>query len=103
MRTDLPAEGYEISTGVPADSGARQVLLAEHADEGRSATLDGRALEPFTTADGRQGFTLGGDAGLLEVRYDAPGRRLWLVGAGLVLLVVALLALPTRRRRAVVR
>ncbi|ROS78569.1 glycosyltransferase [Cellulomonas sp. PhB143] len=100
---DLAAQDAEVHAQLLASDAPRRVVLAEHADPGWSATLDGRALRP-ATVDGRQAFEVGTGAGTLAVRYDGDGLRTpWIVGGGLVLLVVALLALPTRRRRGTVR
>ncbi|GII99305.1 GT2 family glycosyltransferase [Sediminihabitans luteus] len=94
----LPAADRAVDADVPAGADGRGVLLAETADPRWVATLDGRELTPVTT-DGRQGFALGPDGGRLEIAYAWPWRLPWIVGGGLVLLVLVLLALPVGRRR----
>jgi GT2 family glycosyltransferase len=92
-----------IDTHLTARSSASQLVLAVHAGSGWRATLDGHRLH--ATSDGwQQRFTVpAGASGHLVVSYSEVHRVVWLVVAGLVLLVVVLLALPVRRRRTVVR
>ncbi|MCF4120132.1 glycosyltransferase [Antribacter sp. KLBMP9083] len=94
----LPARGAAVDTQVDDGDAGRLLVLAESADGGWRATLDGRALET-ATADGLQAFALGPDGGRLVVGYQAPHRVPWLVLAGFTLAVFALLALPVGRRR----
>lgn len=94
----LPARGAMVDADVDDGEAGRLLVLAESADGGWRATLDGRALESVT-ADGLQAFELGPDGGRLVVGYQAPHRVPWLVLAGFTLAVFALLALPVGRRR----
>ncbi|MFS0706307.1 hypothetical protein AB6N23_17515, partial [Cellulomonas sp. 179-A 9B4 NHS] len=96
----VPSARRAVDVDVPAGDADRVLVLAERADAGWSARLDGRRLEPVE-AGWRQAFAVGTDGGRLEVRYDAPGRTPWLVALGLTTLVTVLLALPLRRRRGV--
>lgn len=81
-----------------AAGGERTLVLAERADAGWVATLDGAVLEPVTL-DWRQAWILPpGSSGELMIEYTAPGRTPWAVGQLVVLGLAALLALPTRRR-----
>jgi hypothetical protein len=83
---------------VPAGPEGRLVVLAERADPGWSAWLDGRRLTA-TTADWAQAFTLPAQGGRLSVRYESP----WAVWAGISQAVVigltVLLAVPMPARR----
>lgn len=83
---------------VPAGGQARRLVLAEVADARWWATVDGRPLQPSILPDGRQGFELGADGGVL--RYGLAGGSPvwpWLQLGGVVLLLV--LAAPRTRRR----
>ncbi|MNW67730.1 hypothetical protein D3C74_463630 [compost metagenome] len=73
-------------------------MLAETADPGWSATLDGRNL-PRAEVDGRQAFLLGPEGGFLSIEHDPAHRLPWLVAAGVTLLIFVLLAVPVGRRR----
>jgi GT2 family glycosyltransferase len=97
----LPSAGIGVRVDVTAGGADRAVVLAESADPGWHATLDGRRLEPVALDDaaGLQAFTLGPDAGHLVVRYEAPHRTPWLVLTTFTLVIFALLALPVGRRR----
>lgn len=100
-RQVLASAGTEVRTDVAAGGADRAVVLAEAADPGWHATLDGRRLEPVAPEEtaGMQAFALGPDAGHLVVRYEAPHRTAWLVLTTFTLVVFALLALPVGRRR----
>ena len=96
----VPADGRTVDTVVPAGDGTRVLLLAERADAGWHAWLDGRRLAAVD-AGWRQAFDLGAEGGVLEVRYVVPHRPAWLAALGLTTLVTVLLAVPLRRRRGV--
>jgi GT2 family glycosyltransferase len=94
----LPARAGGLDTRVKTGSANRVVVLAERADPGWRAWLDGRPLRSVT-ADWRQTFDLGKDGGRLVVGYAPADRTPWLVVQGVVGLLTMLLALPIRRRR----
>jgi hypothetical protein len=81
----------------PGDEG-RKVVLAERADPGWSASLDGHQLTS-TTSGWAQAFELPATGGNLEVRYTNP----WAVWFGILQAVVIgltlLLAVPMPARR----
>ncbi|MFJ2788255.1 MULTISPECIES: glycosyltransferase [unclassified Streptomyces] len=96
----VAAGPVEAHTEVPAGPAGRVLRLADRADDGWTATLDGKEL-PRTTVDGwAQGFELPAGGGRLDVTYDQPFTHtvwIWIqVGLAVVLLV---LALPGRRRQ----
>ncbi|MEU4272144.1 glycosyltransferase family 2 protein [Streptomyces sp. NPDC026092] len=95
----VAAGPVEVHTEIPAGPAGRVLRIADRADEGWTATLDGKVLEKTTVDDWAQGFQLPADGGRLDVTYDQPfTHTLWIwtqVGLGVVLLV---LALPGRRR-----
>ncbi|MEU3478919.1 glycosyltransferase [Streptomyces sp. NPDC033754] len=95
----VAAGPVEAHTDVPAGPAGRVLRVADRADEGWTATLDGKEL-PRTTVDGwAQGFELPAQGGRLDLTYDQPlTHTVWTwtqVGLAVVLLV---LALPGRRR-----
>lgn len=97
--TPVASDGRTVDTRIEAGSGDRLLVLAERADRGWRATLDGRQLR---AVDGgwRQTFELGEDGGRLVVAHRDPQRTPWLAAQGVVLLLTVLLALPLRRRKA---
>ncbi|MDM8084707.1 glycosyltransferase [Cellulomonas cellasea] len=97
--TTLDSDRRAIDTQVPPGSATRRVVLAERADPGWTATLDGRPLGA-SQDDWRQAFDLGAEGGRLVVAHQAQHRELWLAAQGAVALVTVLLALPFRRRKA---
>ncbi|GEA88648.1 glycosyltransferase [Cellulomonas cellasea] len=95
----VASNGNAVDTRVESGAGDRLLVLAERADPGWRATLDGRPLRAVT--DGwRQTFELGDDGGRLVVAHRDPERNPWLVAQGVVLLLTVLFALPLRRRKA---
>ncbi len=94
----VPSSGQGVDTRIPAADGGRTVVLAERADPGWQATLDGKALTGGT-ADWAQSFEVPPAGGHLEIRYVHP-MSLVLGMAQLVLLgLTLLLAIPVRARR----
>ncbi|MGO4432406.1 glycosyltransferase family 2 protein [Paenarthrobacter sp. RAF9] len=98
VASSLPSEEVSVDADVaPGDEG-RKVVLAERADPGWSASLDGRQLTS-TTSGWAQAFELPATGGNLEVRYTNP----WAVWFGILQAVVIgltlLLAVPMPARR----
>lgn len=94
----VPAAEIGAGAALPAGPAGRTLVLAERADPGWRATLDGRAL-PGSTAQGwQQAFAVPAAGGRLTLGYDASARHRWLWVQGLALLVVIVLALPGARR-----
>ncbi|WP_163275288.1 glycosyltransferase [Cellulomonas iranensis] len=96
----VAADARRGGTTLPAGDGDRVLVLAERADAGWRAWLDGRPL-PAADAGWRQAFALGPDGGTLEIRHVTPLRTPWFLALGATTLVTLLLALPLRRRRGV--
>ncbi|MBO3093929.1 glycosyltransferase [Cellulomonas dongxiuzhuiae] len=96
----VAARGRAVATTLAAGDGPRTLVLAERADDGWRATLDGRELASVDVG-WRQAFAVGEDGGRLEVRHEGPYRTPWLAALGATALVTLLLALPFRRRRGV--
>jgi hypothetical protein len=95
----LVPSGYDdVDAAVPEGPEGRLVVLAERADPGWSAWLDGRRLTS-TTSGWSQAFTLPASAGHLTVRYENP----WALWSGIaqftVLGLTVMLAIPMPARR----
>lgn len=95
----VAAGPVEAHTKIPSGPAGRVLRIADRADEGWTATLDGKDLKKTTVDGWAQGFELPAEGGKLDLTYDQPfTHTLWIwtqVGLAVVLLV---LALPGRRR-----
>ncbi|MFS0695026.1 glycosyltransferase [Streptomyces nitrosporeus] len=93
------AQPVEAHTEIPEGDSGRVLRIADQADPGWQATLNGRALTPKTVDGWAQGFTLPAEGGRLDLTYEAPfTHTVWIwtqVALGVVLVVMAL---PGRRR-----
>ncbi|EFL02110.1 integral membrane regulatory protein [Streptomyces sp. SPB78] len=95
----VAAGPVDVHTRVPAGAEGRVLRLADSADPGWTASLDGKPLSRTTVDGWAQGFTLPASGGHLDVTYDQPfTRTLWVGAQGLLGLVLVVLALPGRRR-----
>lgn len=83
---------------IPNGGAGRMVVLAERADQGWRATLDGRPLTP-TAVGWAQAFELPQGAGVLDIRYDNPWALPVALLQGVVFGSAVLLALPIPQRR----
>ena len=98
----VPSSTTNVDTDIPEGPEGRRLVLAERADTGWRASLDGKALEPAT--DGwAQAFDLPTEGGELTVSYYSP----WEPWTGIVQIIVfgltVLLAVPTPSRSGVIR
>ncbi|MCX5124906.1 glycosyltransferase [Streptomyces sp. NBC_00347] len=90
----------EAHTKIPAGEAGRVLRIADQADPGWQATLDGKPLKAKTLDGWAQGFELPADAGELDlVHEDALTRTAWHGAQGLLALVLLVMALPGRRAR----
>lgn len=94
----VAASGADGARLAPGPAG-RKLLLAETAAPGWTATLDGQPLTRTTVAGWAQGFELPAGGGVLRIGYHSWVRTGWLVGQGLLLLIVLVLSLPDSRRQ----
>ncbi|MFF5287764.1 glycosyltransferase family 2 protein [Streptomyces sp. NPDC012756] len=95
----VAAGPVEAHTQIPAGPAGRVLRLADRADEGWTATLDGKELTRTTVDDWAQGFELPTGGGRLDLTYDEPiGHTAWIWAQAGLALVLLVLALPGRRR-----
>ncbi|WP_030892647.1 glycosyltransferase family 2 protein [Streptomyces sp. NRRL F-5053] len=95
----VPAGPVESHATLPAGPSGRLLRVADTADSGWRATLNGRPLKPVTVDGWAQGFELPTGGGKLALTYETPlTRTAWAWAQGFLLLVVVVLALPGRRR-----
>ncbi len=91
----------ERRLNVPADDADRIIAVRENTNPGWTATINGQTLAPVVVDGWQQGFMLpAGAAGEIVLRFGpaATYRYGLLAGAVLVLVVVLLAVLPSRRR-----
>jgi hypothetical protein len=98
----VAAAGGRIDTVIDAGGSGRLLVLAERADPGWHAELDGRPLRAVPTT-WHQTFEVGPGSGRLVVEHAPVVRTPWLAAQAVVLLLTGLLAVPVRRRRGGVR
>ena len=84
---------------LPPGAAGRRLVLAERADAGWRATLDGRRLAPGVHAGWAQAFELPAWGGELVVEHRAPGAGGIGAAQVLVLVLALLLGVPLPRRR----
>ncbi|NEE04105.1 glycosyltransferase family 2 protein [Phytoactinopolyspora halotolerans] len=95
----VPTDEIEASTDVPAGDEGRLLVLAELADSGWSATLNGSDLTPVVYDGWAQAFEIGAEGGELELSHRGTQRAgVLLIQLGLVI-IVTVLALPGMRRQ----
>ncbi|WP_369247050.1 glycosyltransferase [Streptomyces sp. R41] len=95
----IAAGPVEVHTTIPSGADGRVLRLADTANEGWTATLDGKPLTRTTVDGWAQGFELPADGGKLDVTFDAPvSHTAWLWAQGGLAVVLVVLALPGRRR-----
>ena len=83
---------------VPAGGADRELVLADNADSGWSATLDGVELEPLVVDGWAQGYALSESGGSVELTHRGRERAWWLTFQLVAALVAIVLALPGIRR-----
>ena len=87
-------------TSIPSGASGRTLRLADAADSGWQATLDGKPLKPTTVDSWAQGFELPAAGGKLVLTYqDTITHTLWVWAQRFLAVVVLVLALPGRRRQ----
>ncbi|WP_441861617.1 glycosyltransferase family 2 protein [Pseudarthrobacter sp. YAF2] len=96
--TSIPSGTDGVDAAVPSGAEGRLVVLAERADPGWSAWLDGRKLTS-TTSGWSQAFTLPASAGQLTVRYENPWAFWTAAGQITVIGLTVILAIPMPTQR----
>jgi GT2 family glycosyltransferase len=94
----VPSASVDAAGTIPPGPAGRQVVIAEMADPGWSATLDGVLLTPAVHEDWAQAFNLPETGGDLVVTYEASDRQQWLWLQLAAVVVAFVLALPGMRR-----
>ncbi|NEC20882.1 family 2 glycosyl transferase, partial [Streptomyces parvus] len=108
MITPASGEGEHIAVGsaaveaharIPAGEAGRVLRIADAADPGWTATLDGKPLTRKTVDGWAQGFELPANGGRLDLTHDAPiTHTAWIWAQIGLLVVLVVMALPGRRR-----
>ena len=93
--TPLESSALSVSTTLPEGTSGT-LILAERADPGWTALLDGRELDPVDTGSWQQAFTLEG-SGALTLVHETPWRLPWMILFLLALGASAIGAVPWRR------
>ncbi|MFF1381430.1 glycosyltransferase [Streptomyces sp. NPDC058308] len=95
----VAAGPVELHTKIDSGEEGRILRLADSADPGWTATLDGHPLTRTTVDGWAQGFELPTAGGHLDVTFEAPlTHTAWLWAQGALAVVLVVLALPGRRR-----
>ncbi|WP_243638821.1 glycosyltransferase [Streptacidiphilus pinicola] len=95
----VPSGPVDASATIPAGADGRVLRLADTADPGWSATLDGQALTPKTVDGWAQGFSLPASGGKLEISYhESLVHTGWIAVQCVLAAALVVLALPGRRR-----
>lgn len=90
----LPSGRTATSATIPPGAVGRTLLLAEPADGGWHASLDGRPLKPQTVDGWAQGYGLPAAGGHLILTRGMFWRHFWLILQAIAVTVVLILALP---------
>jgi GT2 family glycosyltransferase len=94
----VPSAEVSAATPIPAGPAGRQLVLAENADSGWQASLNGRPLKRAVYNGWAQAFVLPAEGGQLDLTHHSSSRNRWLLIQGLAIAVVIVLALPGGRR-----
>ncbi|MEU8710307.1 glycosyltransferase [Streptomyces sp. NPDC048565] len=93
------SQAVDAHTEIPEGEAGRVLRIADAADPGWQATLNGRALTSKTVDGWAQGFELPAEGGTLDLTHDAPvTHTAWVWAQVLLGVVLVVLALPGRRR-----
>ncbi|MDN3293186.1 glycosyltransferase family 2 protein [Streptomyces ficellus] len=98
-RLPVASGPVEAHTEIPAGGPGRVLRIADRADDGWQATIDGRPLEKTVVDDWAQGFELPAEGGRLDLTYEnSLGHTVWIWAQCFLAVVLLVLALPGRRR-----
>ena len=94
----VASDAVEAHAKIPSGADGRVLRIADRADEGWQATLDGRVLTKTTVDGWAQGFELPTEGGRLDLTYeDSAAHTGWIWAQAFLALVLIVLALPGRR------
>ncbi|HEY9372461.1 glycosyltransferase family 2 protein [Streptomyces sp.] len=95
----VASDQVEAHTKIPSGPAGRILRIADRADDGWTATLDGAELKKTTVDGWAQGFELPAEGGRLDLTYDEPfTHTVWVWTQAGLAVVLLVLALPGRRR-----
>ncbi|RJT80949.1 glycosyltransferase [Arthrobacter cheniae] len=98
----VPSERIDAEGTIPAGTDGRTLVLAEEADAGWQASLDGRRLEP--SSDGwRQAFALPAEGGTVKLTFVSPYQPWSEAVQAVIIALTVLLAIPIPSKPQVVR
>ncbi|WP_392874650.1 glycosyltransferase [Streptomyces sp. LN499] len=93
------SQPVEAHSKIPAGGSGRVLRIADTADSGWHATLNGRALTGRTVDGWAQGFELPAEGGRLDLTHETPlTHTAWIWAQAALGVVLLVLALPGRRR-----
>ncbi|SNS47216.1 glycosyltransferase family 2 protein [Actinomadura mexicana] len=92
--TPLSAGRVNARVQIPPGTGPRTLLLAEPADGGWRAALNGDEVKARTVDGWAQGYDLPTAGGEFELTRSMTMRHIWVAIQGIAVLLVAVLALP---------
>ena len=93
--TPLAAGTIDAHVRIPPGAAGRTLLLAEPADDGWHATIDGHPARARTLDGWAQAYDVPASGGVFVLHRGMLLRHVWVSAQGTALLMVALLALPT--------
>jgi len=96
-RLPLPSDPTGLAVQIPEGDPGRVLVIAVSSDARWWATFDDEELLPMDV-DGRQGFRVGGDSGVLRVGYADPLYRTWSILALVAVAWAVLGGIPLRDR-----
>lgn len=95
--TPLPTGQVGARVAIPPGAAGRALLLAEPADGGWRAIIDGRPVRSRTADGWAQEYDVPAAGGELTLQRDMRGRHLWVGAQAFALALVILLAVPSAR------
>jgi GT2 family glycosyltransferase len=98
LLSTLPSEEVNVDATVTSGDEGRKIVLAERADPGWTAWMDGRQLQA-STSGWSQAFELPASGGDLEIRYTNPWALWFGILQAVVIGLTVLLAVPMPARR----
>ncbi|MGH8870116.1 MAG: family 2 glycosyl transferase, partial [Actinomycetes bacterium] len=95
--TPLPSGRIGAETPLPPGDPGRRLVLAEQADEGWTATVDGQVAQPVTIDGWAQGFEIPASGGRLVLSHESDSALQWTILQALLAFAALVMALPGAR------